>query len=157
MRDSKYYHKRAKEIIKSIHYLTLATVTKNGSPWNSPLAYSVDDNFNFYFGSPQYTQHAQNIRNNSKGFVVIYDSKAPDGEGEGVYFTATAKELVHKKDIENALNVMFGLKHSYSSNSFKGKSKLRIYQLTPQQVWMNDADEKSGLYYDYRVEINLSR
>lgn len=48
-KDKSYYTKRAKEIINKIKYLTLATVSEDGTPWNSPVSYSVDENFNFYF------------------------------------------------------------------------------------------------------------
>ncbi len=99
MKDQSYYQNRAKQIINKIHYLTLATVSKGGEPWNSPLSYSVDSNFNFYFGSPKHTQHSQNIRNNGKGFIVIYDSTAPDGEGEGVYMTMNVRELSDEPEI----------------------------------------------------------
>ncbi|MCA9387404.1 pyridoxamine 5'-phosphate oxidase family protein, partial [Candidatus Dojkabacteria bacterium] len=61
MRSKTYYETRAKEIISRVHYLTLATTSLDGTPWNSPLSYAVDKNFNFYFGSPKNTQHSQNI------------------------------------------------------------------------------------------------
>lgn len=49
MKDQNYYQNRAKEIIKTIHYLTLTTTSEDGTPWNSPIAYSVDSNLKFYF------------------------------------------------------------------------------------------------------------
>lgn len=151
-----YYQNRAKEIINEIHYLTLATVSENHTPWNSPLAYSADSNFNFYFGSPKHTQHAQNIRSNGKGFVVIYDSRAPDGEGEGVYMTANIKELTDEKEIQLAISIMFGNDSTYKVEHFTGESKLRAYKIEPVSIWMNDAEELDGLFYDYRVEITLT-
>lgn len=155
MKNNGYYQKRAREIINTIHYLTLASVTPEGIPWNSPLAYSVDNNFNFYFGSPKHTQHTQNIRDNGKAFVVIYDSTAPDGEGEGVYMTANVRELRDEYEIQEAINVMFGFSSKYKVEHFTNESKLRAYKIEPISVWMNDAEEKDGLFFDYRVEITL--
>lgn len=155
MKNKEYYQKRAREIINTIHYLTLASITSEGIPWNSPLAYSVDSNFNFYFGSPKNTQHAQNIRNNGKGFIVIYDSTAPDGEGEGVYMTANVRELLDEHEIQEAVNAMFGAASNYKIEHFMGESKLRAYKIEPISVWMNDAEEKDGLFFDYRVEVTL--
>lgn len=155
MKEQSYYKNKAKEIIKNIHYLTLASVSNDGTPWNSPLAYSADSDYNFYFGSPMNTQHAKNIRDNGKGFIVIYDSQAPDGEGEGVYMTANVKELSDEHEVQNAINVMFGNDNKYKVKDFTGESELRAYKIEPISVWMNDAEEKNDLFYDYRVEIKL--
>jgi len=95
--------KQAKKVIDTIQYIDLATVSGDGKPWNSPLWYVRDDKYNFYFYSPKYTQHSKNIRNNGKGFVVIYDSTVPEGEGFGVYMTARVKELSKVFEIEEAL------------------------------------------------------
>lgn len=156
MRDRSYYENRAKEIIGKIHYLTLATTSAENIPWNSPLAYSVDNNFNFYFGSSKESQHAHNIRNNEKGFVVIYDSTAPDGEGEGVYMTAKVRELSDAQEIQDAINAMFGKHSKYKIEHFTGESNLRAYKIEPITFWMNDTDEKEGLFFDYRVQIKPS-
>lgn len=157
MREKKYYKKRAQKILSSIHYLTLSTVSAKDYPWNTPVAYSFDPISKlFYFGSPKTTQYAKNIQNNNKGFVVIYDSKAPDGEGEGIYFTAYVKELKKDNEIDKALKIMFGVESKYKIEQFSGDSVLRAYQILPKQIWMNDAEQKKGLYIDYRVELELN-
>ncbi len=155
MKNIEYYQTRAKEIIKSIHYLTLSTVTPDAKPWNSPLAYSVDNNFNFYFGSPKNTQHSENIKNNENAFVVIYDSTAPDGQGEGVYFTAKVKELANQEEVKHAIEIMFGAESNYNVSQFIGESKLRAYKITPESVWMNDAEEKERRLLEEAVKKAL--
>lgn len=156
MRDVSYYQKRAREIIAEIKYLTLSTVSNKGIPWNSPVWYARDEKYNFYFGSPKNTQHSKNIRNNNKGFVVIYDSRAPEGTGEGVYMTVDVKELIKVKEVEHAVKVMYkSASNKRNAGNFLGKSPLRIYFIKPKKVWMNDAEEKSGLYLDYRVPVSL--
>jgi general stress protein 26 len=156
MKDTNYYAKRAMEILNQIKYLTLATVSIDGTPWNSPVAHSIDDNFNFYFGSPKNTQHSQNIRVNGKGFIVIYDSTAPDGEGEGVYMTATVRELDSEEEIKQAISVMFKGDPKIQPHHFLGDSELRAYLVKPIKIWMNDAKEKNGLFHDYRIDIDFS-
>ena len=39
---SEYHQKRAVEILKQIKYATLATVTSEGQPWNSPVKNEYD-------------------------------------------------------------------------------------------------------------------
>ena len=43
MKRTTDYHQRAAEIIQSIQYATLATVTPDGLPWNSPV-FALHDN-----------------------------------------------------------------------------------------------------------------
>ena len=125
----------AAKILKDIHYLTVATVCEDGSPWNSPVSATFDENLTFYWGSSPESIHSRNIRNSSEVFVVVYDSTAPEGTGEGVYMKGKAEEL--DWEVEGAL---------------------RKYSFTPTQVWINDeAKNEDGSYkYDIRAELNLS-
>jgi general stress protein 26 len=146
----------AKKVIDTIQYIDLATVTKEGTPWSSPLWFVRDNKYNFYFYSPKYSQHSKNVKENGKGFVVIYDSKAPKGAGFGVYMTAKVKELNKTTDINNAIKLIFKKKKKQRTpQDFLGKSPRRIYKITPIKVWVNDAELKNGLYLDYRIPIKL--
>src|SRR3972149_11197691 len=107
MADIAALTKQAKQVIDTIEYIDLATVTRDGKPWSSPLWFVRDTDYNLYFYSPKYTQHAKNIRANGKGFVVIYDSTAPEGTGLGGYMTAKVKELNTVSEVEEALKWMF--------------------------------------------------
>lgn len=147
---------KAKKIIGEIVYITLATVSKDGVPWNTPLWSAHDKDYNFYFGSPKNTQHAKNIRANGKGFVVIYDSRIPEGEGEGVYITATVKELTRVGEVKEAIKVMYKSKaKDVSTDKFLGKSILRAYKVIPKKVWINDAERRDELYIDFRISVKL--
>jgi len=48
---SDYHNKRAKEILSTILYATVATASSSGKPWNSPVADFWDDKFNLYWFS----------------------------------------------------------------------------------------------------------
>ncbi len=158
MTDIAALTKQAKKVIDTIEYIDLATVTPDGRPWNSPLWFVKDKDYNFYFYSPKYTQHAKNIRANGKGFVVIYDSTAPEGTGFGVYMTAKVKELSTAPEVEAALKWIFAKqKKKRLAHDFLGSSPRRVYKVMPQKVWVNDAEEKDGLYLDYRIPIRLKK
>jgi general stress protein 26 len=68
---------RAKEIISKILYITIATVTPEGKPWNSPVYSAFDEDYNFYWNSWKENQHSKNIERNNDIFIVIYDSTLP--------------------------------------------------------------------------------
>jgi len=84
---------RAKTVIKKISYITVATVSEDGMPWNAPVFAAYDENYNFYWGTYRDSQKSKNIRHNKNVYLVIYDSNDPPGEGFGVYIKATAEEL----------------------------------------------------------------
>ena len=147
---------RAKEIISKIQYVTIASVTEDGLPWNSPVFTAYDENYNFYWGTHSDSQKAKNIRANGKVFLVIYDSRAPSGAGEGVYIKATAQELNDPDEITRAFELLKS-RHDAPFWDFAAvqDGPIRLYKAAPQQVWMNDAGEKDGHYIDIRTEIKL--
>src|SRR5260370_537682 len=97
------YAEKAKKIIKKILYITIATASKNGTPWNSPVYSAFDDKYNFFWASDQNGQHSKNIAENNKVFLVIYDSTVPEATGEGVYIQAKAYKLEKSKIKEENL------------------------------------------------------
>lgn len=144
---SDYYQKRAKEILSTIKYATIATVSEDGKPSNSPVAHSVDGDLTIYWASDKNSQHSQNIRANENVAVVIYDSTAPEGTGEGLYFEATAIEINTPEEI---------IAHGESPEKLLGDAIRRFYKATPLRAWMNDVEEKDGHFVrDCRVEISL--
>ncbi len=152
---SDYHNKRAKEILEKIRYATIATASRNGKPWNSPVAHEYDDQLNVYWFSDKENQHSRNVRENKHVFIVIYDSTVPDGEGEGVYIEATAYELSDPEEIRLARRIKEGPDMD-APDDFMGEAIRRVYKAVPQRVWMNDAEVKDGIFVrDYRVEVQL--
>lgn len=147
------YNKKAKDILAKIRYATLATVTPEGMPWNSPVAHEIDKNYNIYWFSDKENQHSKNLRNNPRVFIVIYDSTAP--EGEGVYMEADVIELSDADEINKIRNAKKG-KEINDAENFLGGAVRRCYKATPSRMWMNDAEVRNGDFIrDYRVEVNL--
>ena len=151
-----YYTKRAQEILKTIRYSTIATTSKEGMPWNSPVASEYDEDLNIYWFSDKENQHSHNVRENENVFIVIYDSTAPEGSGEGLYIQARAYELDNPEEILFARRIKKGQDYIHTKGEFLGDSIRRVYKAIPQRIWMNDAEEKDGVFLrDYRVEIPL--
>jgi uncharacterized protein YhbP (UPF0306 family) len=149
--------KRAKEIISRIQYVTVATVTEDGTPWNSPVFTSYDEDYNFYWGTHKDSQKAKNIRFNNNVFLVIYDSTVPSGTGEGVYIKAVVEELAEPNEVSRVFNLL-KTRHATSFWDFAAVQEdgpIRLYKAMPQQVWMNDGGKVGGHYIDTRTEIIL--
>ena len=123
----------AVQILKQMKYMTVATICTDGSPWNTPVAPTPSKDLIFRWGSNEESVHSQNIRREKRVFVVIYDSNAPEGAGEGIYMKGEAEEL----------------------NEHEGT--LKMYRFLPQQIWINDEEnnEDGSFKRDVRVELNI--
>lgn len=148
---------RAKGIIEKIFYITIASISEDGHPWNAPVFSAYDKDYNFYWGSYRDSQHSRNIRSNKNIFLVIYDSTVPAGKGEGVYMKAAAKEIEDLEEIEFAHRIL-ETRHSvpyWKLEQVQGSGAIRLYKAVPEKVWMNGEGEADGHYIDVRVEIQL--
>lgn len=153
---------RAKEIIQKILYITIATVNNTGQPWNSPVYSAFDEDYNFYWASDVNNQHSENIAQNNKIFLVIFDSTAKEGTGEGVYILAKAHQLTAEDEIRKALSYLDGRVGKTKDPvtrvfEFMGDMPRRVYKAVPEKVWMNADGEVNGHYVDKRIEIDLKK
>jgi nitroimidazol reductase NimA-like FMN-containing flavoprotein (pyridoxamine 5'-phosphate oxidase superfamily) len=149
--------KRAKEIIATIEYATVASVDNEGMPWNAPVFTAYDNSYNFYWGTYRDSQKAKNIRSNPNVFLVIYDSTVASGTGEGVYIKATAKELSNPKEVDVAFELLVSRygKPFWEAAASSEEGPIRYFRASPKQFWMNDESNINGHYIDIRTEISL--
>lgn len=77
--------------------MTIATADKTGEPWISPVVFGYDKNYNLYWFSDKDSKHSKLIAQNPRVAVVIFDSKAPEGTGDGVYIVGKAKQLTERE------------------------------------------------------------
>jgi hypothetical protein len=156
---SEYHQQRAQEIVRRLLYVTVATASSGGQPWNSPVYSAYDDHANFYWTSSPLAQHSRNIDQNGKAFLAIYDSTVPAGKGEGVYVEATAAALLAPEEINEAkMNLARRVGKQVGPETERlDAGAQRIYRATPKRVWMNGFEnDKNGRYVrDVRVEIPI--
>lgn len=157
---SDFHNKRVSEIINKILYVTIASVSEDGKPWNSPVYSAFDKDLNFYWFSDKNSQHSTNLRNSSEAFLAIYDSTVPESTGEGVYIQARVRELTKESEVLAALKALdarVGKDKERDIKEYSGKAVLRGYQATPLKIWVNDdeKDENGNYVRDIRVEISL--
>jgi nitroimidazol reductase NimA-like FMN-containing flavoprotein (pyridoxamine 5'-phosphate oxidase superfamily) len=152
------YIARTKKVLEQIHYATIATSSKDGKPWNSPVAHVYDDDLNIYWFSDKEGQHSRNVRENGNVFIVIYDSTIPEGQGEGVYIEAKASEINDPDEITRVRRIKKGQDYDRPADDFLGDAVRRVYKAVPERAWMNDAEIKDGVFIrDYRVEVPLNK
>lgn len=147
---------RLQKILTEVPYVTLASVCPGGQPWNTPVWGYFDDRLNLYWASWPKNQHSQNITLSPDIFVVVYDSRAPEGDGIGIYLEMTAKMLTGKTDIEKARRVYatdFG--ESLLHEPFTGECPRRLYKATPRKLWFNSDAYIKGNFIDVRREIKI--
>jgi nitroimidazol reductase NimA-like FMN-containing flavoprotein (pyridoxamine 5'-phosphate oxidase superfamily) len=83
----------AKAIIDANRYLTLGTADETGLPWVSPVWYAPAAYRELYWVSSPEARHSRNIAVRPQVSIVIFDSNAPVGSGQGVYMSAVATEV----------------------------------------------------------------
>lgn len=145
----------AQKILETITYATIATVTVDGQPWNSPVYCAVDADHTIYWGSHIDSQHSRNLAANNRAFIVVYDSTAEPGTGAGVYLQVTCEQLTDYEEVEKAHALIQGRRPSpyWTLDEVRGDSPVRLYRAVPRKIWMNSEGEKSGIYIDTRKEL----
>lgn len=142
-------------ILNKIRYITLATSSRDGLPWNTPLGYKLDEDLNFYWVSEYSKQHSKNIKENGNVFIVIYDSTTPEEKGEAVYVSALAQELDKPEDIKYVRRLLKGSDED-ALEKLSGKSLRRAYKAIPQKIWINGPkDNNPDTWRDTRFEIDI--
>jgi nitroimidazol reductase NimA-like FMN-containing flavoprotein (pyridoxamine 5'-phosphate oxidase superfamily) len=149
----------ARDILTSNLYATIATVDDMGNPWNTPVFYAVDDDSNIYWSSHPESVHSLNIERNHKVFIVVYNSKAGEGEGVGVYIQASADIVEDHEAIRSALALLGArrAKPFLHMDKFLPGGPQRIYRATPLEAWINDADKDNDgdFIRDFRISVDI--
>ena len=80
-------------IIDGNRYMVLGTADQSGRPWVSPVYYAPSGYAELYWLSSPEAQHSRNLEARPELSVVVFDSQAQVGEGQGVYMSAVAEQL----------------------------------------------------------------
>ena len=149
---------RAKRTLEQVANASLATVTSDGRPWNSPLFVAFDSDFRFYWSSHRDAVHSTNIAARPDVFLVIFDSTQPDESGAAVYVRATARELLDGPAIQVGLEYLAKRKNERkkASADFMEPHPRRVYEAVPEMIWTNVVKERDGHYFDERVAIHFA-
>jgi general stress protein 26 len=146
---------RARQIIEEMRYITLATASKKGVPWITPVFAMHEKDFVFYWTSYPKSIHSVNIKENPEIAISIYNSKAEPGTGLGVYIKAKAHVVEDESEIDRLFKIFKKSIFVNEVGDVMGESPLRFYKAVPERFWVNCIDKLNGKYIDVRKEVRL--
>jgi hypothetical protein len=122
----------ARAIIDASLYLVLATADGTGRPWSSPVYCAHDGYAEFLWVSAPDAAHSLDITARPQIGIVIVDSHAPIGTGQGVYMSAVAVQ-VDGDDLRRGIETFSrrSLAHGgaeWAVNDMHAESGLRLYR-----------------------------
>jgi uncharacterized protein YhbP (UPF0306 family) len=124
----------ARSIIDANLYMTLGTADEAGRPWASPVYYASAGYREFYWVSSPEATHSRNIAARPQISIVVFDSHAPVGTGQGVYMSAVAEELAGVEvergiDVFSRTSVAHGARE-WGLQDVQGAAPYRLYRAT---------------------------
>jgi uncharacterized protein YhbP (UPF0306 family) len=147
----------ARAIIERNQYMVLATADADGRPWASPVWFAPDGRGAFFWVSSHEARHSANIAGRPDIGIVIFDSTAPIGTGQGVYIEARAEQLTGP-DVDEGLAVFSARSISQGGTAWtradvEGDTLIRMYRAVASSSFMLAKDGQP----DHRVPVALDR
>ena len=145
----------ARAIIDSNMYMVLGTADKTGHPWVSPVYFAPEGYTHFYWVSSPEARHSRNIATRSQVSIVVFDSQAPIGTGQGVYMSGVAEELTGA-DLERGIEIYSRTSlrhegHEWKTDEVQAPALYRLYRATVSEHWVLDP---AG-HPDHRIPVTL--
>jgi nitroimidazol reductase NimA-like FMN-containing flavoprotein (pyridoxamine 5'-phosphate oxidase superfamily) len=145
----------ARAIIDASLYLVLATADGTGRPWNSPVYFAHDGYAEFLWVSASEAEHSRNIAARPQVGIVIFDSHAPIGTGQGVYISATA-EQVGSDHLTRGIETFSqrSIRHggaAWTVMDVQAESGLRLYRAAAESYSTLAKDGRP----DHRIPVHL--
>lgn len=145
----------AKNIIDSNMYMVLGTANESGHPWASPVYYASAGYTEFYWISSPEVRHSQNIAVRPQISIVIFNSQAPIGTGQGVYMSAIAEQLTGV-ELDRGIEIYSHTSLGHGGREWKqvdvqAPALYRMYRATVTQHWILDP---AG-HPDHRTPVTL--
>ena len=98
------YSEKARHVIETNNYVTVATTDNEGNPWAAPVFFAYDKDYNLYFLSAVDSRHAENLAQNPNIAAVIFDSTSPVGQSDGVQLEGKVIP-VERKAVAKVINI----------------------------------------------------
>jgi hypothetical protein len=136
----------ARAIIDENSYMTLGTADESGVPWVSPVWYAPSGYREFFWVSSPHAQHSRNVAVRAQIAIVIFDSRAPVGSGQGVYMPAIAEELAGTEldqgiQIFSRRSVLQG-QREWSRVDVQPAGRHRLYRATASEHFVLDTGDR---------------
>jgi hypothetical protein len=145
-----------RDIIEASRYLVLATADAAGRPRSSPLYFAHTGFAEFFWVSSPDVTHSRNIAVRPEVGIVVFDSQAAIGAGQGVYMSATAKllgsgETAPGIEAFSRRSVAHG-GPEWTSEDVRPGAGPRLYRATADSHWILARDGRP----DHRIPVPLA-
>jgi Pyridoxamine 5'-phosphate oxidase len=145
----------ARTIIDSHMYMVLGTADASGQPWVSPVYFAPAQYKEFYWVSSPEARHSRNIADRPLVSIVVFDSRAPIGTGQGVYMSAIAEQLTGV-ELDRGIAIFSQTSlghggHEWKVEDVQAPALYRLYRATAQEHWVLDP---AG-HPDHRTPVTL--
>jgi uncharacterized protein YhbP (UPF0306 family) len=132
----------ARTIIDSNMYMVLGTADEAGQPWVSPVYYASAHYREFYWVSSPEVRHSRNMILRPQISIVIFDSHAPIGTGQGVYMSASA-ELLTGDNLDPGIAIFSETSvrhggHEWNQADVGPSALYRLYRAAALEHWILD-------------------
>ncbi|MES2206879.1 MAG: pyridoxamine 5'-phosphate oxidase family protein [Pseudomonadota bacterium] len=149
---------QAINILSENIYCSVATASKEGVPWNTPVFYSYDQHLNLYWASAIDAVHSRFLRENPLAFIVVFNSSAPARCATAVYLQGhvhiVSDDILDNKVIQHFKRV--NEDSLFTGDYYRGSSPERLYAFTPEKVWvLGEPVDQGGHPVDARTELSL--
>ena len=137
----------ARSIIDASRYLALGTADEAGRPWVSPVYYAFAGYREFFWVSSPMATHSRNIATRPEISIVVFDSRAPVGTGQGVYVSAIAEELTDPQELERGMDVFSRRSEAHGARPWtladvRSPEPYRLYRATASDHWVLDPESR---------------
>ena len=126
--------------------MVLGTADEGGRPWVSPVYYAPSEYSELYWVSSPDAQHSDNLAARPELSIVVFDSQAPVGEGQGVYMSAVADELTGAH-LERGIEIFSRVSQSHGAKPWtlddvQPPAALRLYRARVSEHWVLDPERR---------------
>ena len=136
----------ARAIIDGNRYMVLGTADGGGRPWVSPVYYAPSGYSELHWVSSPEAQHSRNLAARPDLSIVVFDSQAPVGEGQGVYMSAVAEQLTGA-DLDRGIEIFSRVSVSHGAKVWavedvQPPAALRLYRARVSEHWVLDPERR---------------
>ena len=146
----------ARAIIDANLYMVLGTADKTGRPWVSPVYYAAAGYTELYWVSSPEARHSRNLATRPELSIVVFDSQAAIGTGQGVYMAAVADEP-SAADLERGIEIFsrrsafHGVARDWKAEDVVAPALYRLYRATVSEHYVLDPAGRP----DHRTPVTL--
>lgn len=118
------------------NYMVLGTADPEGTPWATPVFFAADGTHRVLWVSAPDSRHSRNIATRPTVAITIFDSHAPVGGAEALYFEATASLADDPVGSLDLLNAPLPERQHLGADDLQPAGPLKVYQAEISQHYV---------------------